>query len=99
MRIACVSASPKPRTIGASRGERLMVDGLRLIDPPSYSKLGYPHAEWKELRRMPLTYFEPEGWQPYWAITKHADVIEVSKQPERFLNGPGMTIIRKREEQ
>jgi hypothetical protein len=47
---------------------------------------------------MPLTYFEPEGWQPFWAITKHADVIEVSKQPERFLNRPGMTIIRKRDE-
>jgi hypothetical protein len=76
-----------------------MVDGLRLIDPHSYSELGYPHAEWKALRKLPLTYFEPEGWQPYCAITKHADVIEVSKQPERFLNGPGMTIIRKREEQ
>jgi hypothetical protein len=76
-----------------------MVDGLRLIDPRSYSELGYPHAEWKALRKLPLTYFEPEGWQPYWAITKHADVIEVSKQPERFLNGPGMTIIRKREEE
>jgi cytochrome P450 len=75
-----------------------MLDGLRLIDPRSYSELGYPHAEWKALRKLPLTYFEPEGWQPYWAITKHADVIEVSKQPERFLNGPGMTIIRKRDE-
>jgi len=74
-----------------------MVDGLRLIDPRSYSEHGYPHAEWKALRKLPLTYFEPEGWQPYWAITKHADVIEVSKQPERFLNGPGMTILRKRE--
>jgi hypothetical protein len=75
-----------------------MIDGLRLIDPRSYSERGYPHAEWKALRQMPLTYFEPEGWQPYWAITKHADVIEVSKQPERFLNGPGMTLIRKRDE-
>ena len=75
-----------------------MVDGLRLIDPRGYSELGYPHAEWKALRKLPLTYFEPEGWQPYWAITKHADVIEVSKQPERFVNGPGMTIIRKRDE-
>jgi len=75
-----------------------MVDGLRLIDPRGYSELGYPHAEWKTLRKLPLTYFEPQGWQPYWAITRHADVIEVSKQPERFLNGPGMTIIRKRDE-
>jgi cytochrome P450 len=74
-----------------------MLDGLRLIEPRAYSELGYPHAEWKALRKEPLTYFEPAGWQPFWAITKHADVIEVSKQPERFLNGPGMTILRQRD--
>ena len=74
------------------------MDGLRLVEPRAYAEQGYPHAEWKALRKMPLTHFEPPGWQPFWAITKHADVIEVSKQPERFLNGPGMTIIRKRDE-
>ena len=75
-----------------------MADGLRLIDPQAYSERGYPHAEWKQLRQQPLGYFDAEGWQSFWAIVKHADVIEVSKQPERFLNAPGMTIIRKREE-
>jgi cytochrome P450 len=74
------------------------MDGLRLIEPRAYAEHGYPHAEWKALRARPLTYFEPPGWQPFWAITKHADVIEVSRQPERFLNGPGMTLIRKRDE-
>ena len=74
------------------------IDGLRLIDPAAYAQLGYPHAEWKALRQQPLRHFTPPGWQAYWAITKHADVIEISKQPERFLNGPGMTLIRKRDE-
>jgi cytochrome P450 len=74
-----------------------MGDGLRLVEPRAYAERGYPHAEWKALRQEPLTHFEPEGWQPFWAITKHADVIEVSKQPERFLNGPGMTILRQRD--
>jgi len=74
------------------------MDGLRLIDPGAYSEHGYPHAEWAALRQQPLTFFEPEGWQSFWAVTKHADVIEISKQPDRFLNGPGMTIIRKRDE-
>jgi cytochrome P450 len=73
------------------------LDGLRLIDPRAYATQGYPHTEWKALRQQPLQYFEPEGWQPFWAITKHADVIEVSKQPDRFLNGPGMTLLRQRE--
>jgi len=72
-----------------------MNDGLRLIDPLAYSEKGYPHEEWTQLRRdAPVHYFEPPGWPAYWAITKHADIIEVSKQPDVFLNGPGMTITR-----
>jgi hypothetical protein len=76
-----------------------MTDGLRLVDPGAYASRGYPHAEWKRLRREPLTYFDAEGWQSFWAVVKHADVVEISKQPERFLNGPGMTILRKRDEE
>jgi hypothetical protein len=75
-----------------------MHHGLRLVDPTAYARQGYPHAEWKALRGQPLTHFAPPGWQPFWAVVKHADVIEISKQPELFLNGPGMTLIRKRDE-
>ncbi len=71
------------------------VDGLRLVDPAAYAERGYPHAEWTQLRReAPVAFFDPPGWQSFWAITRHADVVEVSKQPQRFLNGPGMTLIR-----
>ncbi len=71
------------------------VDALRLIEPASYAKHGYPHAEWKQLRReAPVAFFEPQGWQSFWAVTKHADIVEISKQPGLFLNGPGMTLIR-----
>ena len=73
----------------------MQIDGKHLVEPRSYMERGYPWAEWKQLRReAPVTWFEPEGWMPFWAITKHADVIEVSKQPDIFLNGPGMTAIR-----
>jgi cytochrome P450 len=74
-----------------------MQDGLRLIDPRGYAARGYPHEEWRALRREPLAFFEPEGWQSFWAVTRHADIVEVSKQPERFLNGPGMTLLRQRD--
>ena len=71
------------------------VNGLHLIEPRSYAERGYPHAEWKQLRReAPVAFFEPPEWQSFWAITKHADIIEVSKQPDLFVNGPGMTLIR-----
>ena len=73
------------------------IDPLRLIDPQCYAEHGYPHAEWTQLRReSPVCFFEPPGWPPFWAITKHADIVEVSKQPDIFLNGPGMTLVRQR---
>jgi cytochrome P450 len=27
---------------------------------------------------------EPPGYQPFWAITRHADIVEISKQPDQF---------------
>ena len=74
------------------------IDGLKLIEPRSYSEYGYPYSEWAELRDDPrLRWFEPDGWPGFWAIGKHADIVEVSKQPERFLNAPGMVMVRARE--
>ncbi|HJO22689.1 MAG: cytochrome P450 [Myxococcota bacterium] len=75
----------------------LEIDGLRLIEPARYAEHGYPYEEWALLRReAPLTQIEPPGWPAFWALTKHADIIEVSKQPENFLNAPGMTLVRER---
>ena len=72
--------------------------GLRLVDPRCYAEHGYPHALWAELRReAPVRFFEPPGWPSFWAITKHADIVEISKQSDVFLNAPGMTLVRKRE--
>ena len=68
---------------------------LRLIDPLCYAKHGYPHEIWRNLRaEAPVSFFEPEGWPSFWAITQHADIVEVSKQPDVFLNAPGMTLVR-----
>jgi cytochrome P450 len=71
------------------------IDTARLIDPASYARSGYPHAEWARLRREdPLAYCDAPGWPSFWAVTKHADVVEISKRPDLFLNGPGMTMVR-----
>ena len=70
------------------------IDGLDLIAPKQYGDGGYPHALWTRLRREePLAHFEPEGYVGFWAVTKHADIIEVSKQPDTFLNAPRLTIL------
>ena len=71
------------------------IDGLRLVDPECYAEHGYPHAEWAQLRReSPVARIEAQGWPAFWAVTKHADIVEVSKQPDAFLNAPGMTMVR-----
>ena len=70
------------------------IDPLRLLEPQAYADHGYPFQEWATLRREdPVTYFEAEGWAPFWAITKHRDIVEISKQPDKFLNEPGATFM------
>ncbi|MBW2725172.1 MAG: cytochrome P450 [Deltaproteobacteria bacterium] len=74
------------------------VDPLLLVDPQCYAEHGYPHEAWAKLRKeAPVHHFEPAGWSPFWAITKHEHIVEVSKQPLLFLNGPGMTFVPQRD--
>jgi cholest-4-en-3-one 26-monooxygenase len=67
---------------------------IDVISPLHYERNGYPHAEWRYLRRH-APVFKVEGRpdvDPFWAITKHADVVELGKQPQLWLNGPQMAI-------
>ncbi len=58
---------------------------LDVISAASYGTHGYPHEAWARLRReQPVCFMEPPDYQPFWAVTKHADIVEVSKQPEKF---------------
>ena len=75
-------------------GDVSRVDGARLVDPKAYASDGYPYEEWALLRReAPLTKLSQDGWPDYWAVTKHSDIVEISKTPEVFLNAPGMTMV------
>jgi cytochrome P450 len=61
------------------------LDTLDVISAKTYGENGYPHDAWRRLRReAPVHWMQPPHYKPFWAITKHADIIEVSKQPERF---------------
>ena len=35
----------------------------------------------------------PQGFESFWAITKHADIIEVSGQPDVFCNSQGIVVL------
>jgi cytochrome P450 len=61
------------------------LDELDVIRASIYGTTGYPHDAWARLRREdPVHWCTPEGYKPFWAVTKSADIIEVSKQPEIF---------------
>jgi len=69
------------------------LDSIDIISPEHYERNGYPHPEWAWLRRNhPVLWYDRPGTDPFWAITKYDDIIEVSKQPERFLNEPRLAV-------
>ena len=70
-----------------------IIDDDNLMVPERFCD-GQPHAEWRTLRReCPVYWAEPTGFRPYWAITKHADIIEVESQPKVFINEPRFVIM------
>lgn len=71
----------------------MTVDPLDLISSDRYGERGVPHAAWAELRREPLRYMEPEGYEAFWPITRHADIIAVSSDPATFCNGRGIVVL------
>jgi len=64
-----------------------------LSSPELYQQFGYPHDAWTWIRHNdPVFWYDRANVEPYWAITKHADIIELGKQPELFLNAPRLAV-------
>jgi cytochrome P450 len=74
-------------------GTEFPLDTIDIISPDHYQKNGYPHAEWTFLRKHhPVFYVERPRVDPFWAITKAADLKEISCQPRLWLNGPRLAV-------
>ncbi len=78
----------------------IALDSVDIHDPRLYVERGYPWAEWDLLRReAPVYWYERDGIAPFWAITRHADVLEISKNSSVFINGgPRLRLAPLREE-
>src|SRR5581483_10776325 len=77
----------------ATRPAELSLETIDIISPEYYEKNGYPHAEWAYLRKhKPVFHVEHPRTDPFWAITKAADIMEISKQPRLWLNGPRLGV-------
>jgi cytochrome P450 len=71
-----------------------LIDPLDLIAPQRYAQHGQPHDVWATLRREdPVHFCEPEGFESFWAVTRHADIVEVSSQPDVFSNAAGIVVL------
>lgn len=74
----------------------MRVDHLQaedVISPDRYAAEGYPFEAWALLRReAPVRWFDFGERPSFWAVTRRADIVWLSRQPERFLNAPRQAI-------
>ncbi len=73
------------------------------MNKEDFKKIAYPetYTDEKELhdiftfmrREDPVSWVEPDQFRPFWAITKHEDIIEIEKQNELFINDPRTTLM------
>ena len=67
-----------------------------IIDPAYFAAQGYPYDEFARLSdEAPVAWCEAPGFEPFWAVTDHADLVWISKQPEIFENAPRQFIAPK----
>ena len=70
-----------------------------LAHPATYADERAYHALLADLRRdQPVFWAEPDGYRPFWAITRHADIMEIEKQADVFVNAP-RTALRSRDQE
>jgi cytochrome P450 len=69
------------------------IDGRDLISPRAYAANGIPHDQFTELRRLDhLPFCEPRGYDAFYPVTRHRDICEISKQPDRFWSRRGIVL-------
>jgi cytochrome P450 len=65
-----------------------------IVDPKAYADGTRIDEAFTWLRReAPLAQAQPEGFDPFWVVTRFADIQEVEKQNELFHNGDRATVV------
>lgn len=64
------------------------LDHIDIHSPSRYGNEGFPWADWDTLRReAPVFWYERDDIEPFWAITRHAEIMAISERPRVFING------------
>jgi cytochrome P450 len=71
----------------------------RLADPTAYTDEPALHAGLARLRAStPVAYVDVDGYRPFYAITRHTDVLAIERDNEVFVNGPRPVLMRAEQE-
>ena len=69
-----------------------------IIDPHAYSKREIVDEAFRTIRaESPLDKAEMEEFEPFWVVSRHADIKEIERQPAVFHNGDKSTFITNRD--
>ena len=69
--------------------------GKVFVDPTAYAEEDRFHQAAALLRRAsPVHWVDEQGYRPFWAITRHADVMEIERDNYRFLSAPRPLLAR-----
>ena len=73
------------------------------MNKEDFKKIAYPETYADEIKlhniftymrkEDPVTWVEPDQFRPFWAITKHEDIVEIEKQNDLFINDPRTTLM------
>lgn len=65
-----------------------------IVDPFAYANGDRVDQAFAQLRReAPLAVAQPDGFDPFWVVTRHADILEVERQNDLFHNGDRSSVI------
>ena len=64
-----------------------------IINPVTYATPGAYDDIFNRLRREePVRWTEPEGYRPFWTVSKYNDIVEIERQNDKFINWPRMNL-------
>lgn len=84
------AALPSPSTYP---GNTTVTDASKLYAPAFWSDTDQVHRLFAELRkRDPLPFVEADDYPNFWHATKHADIFEIEKRTDVFVNEPRQVV-------